>query len=54
MRESINYVLNEREKSGMVRQDLIDTLLTLKNEDKGKTNRGGTKYGSLKHLEKFK
>jgi len=26
----------EREKSGNVRQDLIDTLITLKNEDIGK------------------
>lgn len=37
LRESITYVMSEREKSGHIRQDLIDTLVSLKNEDKGKS-----------------
>jgi len=36
LRESINYVMTEREASGIVRHDLIDTLISLKNEDKEK------------------
>lgn len=36
MRESINYAMDSREKSGEIRNDLIDTLVVLRNEDKGK------------------
>ncbi|GAB0089367.1 Cytochrome P450 [Sergentomyia squamirostris] len=32
-RSSINYVMEEREKSEVIRNDLIDTLITMKNED---------------------
>lgn len=48
LRESINFVLNEREKSGNARQDLIDTLLILKNEDKYKTQSGASSVGQFK------
>ncbi|KAJ6641330.1 putative cytochrome P450 6g2 [Pseudolycoriella hygida] len=44
LRGSINYVLSEREKNGNTRQDLIDTLLTLKNEDKGKTQNDPSRF----------
>lgn len=36
LRESIGYVMDEREKNGKIRNDLIDTLVTLRNEDKHK------------------
>lgn len=36
LRESINYAIDERAKTGKVRNDLIDTLLALRNEDQGK------------------
>lgn len=36
MRETINKVMEERERTGEIRNDLIDTLVTLKNEDKDK------------------
>lgn len=49
LRESINFVLSEREKSGNSRQDLIDTLLLLKNEDKGKSQ-SQSNFGWLKKL----
>ncbi|KAG4067639.1 hypothetical protein HA402_005411 [Bradysia odoriphaga] len=47
LRGSINFVLNEREKSGNKRKDLIDTLLTLKNEDKDKTQTDASRYGDV-------
>lgn len=37
LRNTINYIMGEREKSGFVRNDLIDTLISLKNEDKSET-----------------
>jgi len=46
LRETINYVMSEREKSGIVRQDLIDTLITLKNEDNGKIRSAKANIGS--------
>lgn len=36
LRTSINEKINEREQSGIIRNDFIDTLVTLKNEDKNK------------------
>lgn len=36
LRESIEYVMDEREKAGTARNDLIDTLLVLRKEDAGK------------------
>lgn len=36
LRNSINHIMSEREQSGTVRNDLIDTLINLKNEDKSK------------------
>ncbi|XP_037043595.1 probable cytochrome P450 6g2 [Bradysia coprophila] len=36
LRNTINYIIGERERTGSVRNDLIDTLITLKNEDKSK------------------
>ncbi|KAJ6633076.1 putative cytochrome P450 6g2 [Pseudolycoriella hygida] len=36
LRDSINHIIGEREKSKAVRNDLIDTLINLKNEDKFK------------------
>lgn len=36
LRSTINYVMGEREKSGEIRNDLIDVLVKLKNEDKNK------------------
>lgn len=54
LRESINFVLNEREKSGNARQDLIDTLLVLKNEDKGKTQSGASSVGQSNKISSNK
>lgn len=36
LRDSIEYVMDEREKAGTIRNDLIDTLVSLRNEDKNK------------------
>lgn len=36
LKSSINEKMEEREQSGIVRNDFIDTLITLKNEDKDK------------------
>lgn len=36
LRESIGYVMDEREKSGVRSNDLIDTLIDLREEDKNK------------------
>lgn len=36
LRQTISGVMKERERSGEIRDDLIDTLVTLKNEDKDK------------------
>lgn len=44
--------MSEREKSGNVRQDLIDTLITLKNEDMGKTQTAESNIGRLDLLIK--
>lgn len=51
LRKSINFVLNEREQSGSKRQDLIDTLLILKNEDEGKSQNGAAGIGLLKKFQ---
>lgn len=40
-------MMNEREKSGKTRQDLIDTLITLRNEDKAKTKSNIGRFGLL-------
>lgn len=37
MRETIGHVMDERMKSKEVRNDLIDTLIELREEDKDKT-----------------
>lgn len=36
IRNSISYVMEQREKTGTVKKDFIDALITLKNEDKEK------------------
>lgn len=36
MRDSCHFAMNERAKSGEVRNDLIDALLALREEDKDK------------------
>lgn len=36
LKSSINEKMQEREQSGIVRNDFIDVLITLKNEDKNK------------------
>lgn len=36
LRDSCNFAMDERVKSGEVRNDLIDALLTLREEDKDK------------------
>lgn len=36
IRTSISDKMKEREQSGIIKHDLIDTLITLKNEDKDK------------------
>lgn len=50
LRKSINYVMSEREKSGNTRQDLIDTLITLRNEDKGMAQNAKSNIGRLELL----
>lgn len=36
LRNTIGEIISEREKTGATRNDLIDTLIILKNEDKAK------------------
>lgn len=36
MRRTFNYAIDERTKSGEVRNDLIDILIALRDEDTGK------------------
>lgn len=52
MRESINYAMDSREKSGEIRNDLIDTLLELRKEDKGKAA-SSTELGKIELLFNF-
>ncbi|XP_037812139.1 uncharacterized protein LOC119603923 [Lucilia sericata] len=41
LRSTMNYVLNEREKSGKTRNDLIDILIEFKNSTKSESNKSG-------------
>lgn len=45
LRESINFAIDHREKSGQKRYDLIDTLVQLRKEDMEKTSEISTELG---------
>lgn len=46
MRSSIQHVMADRERNGVIKNDLIDTLIQLKNEDKDKVS-SDTEMGKL-------
>lgn len=55
LRDSVGYVMNEREHNGVIRNDLIDMLISIRKEDEDKPSKSGVgKYLTRVHLIRSK